>query len=391
MILNGTITENSSAYKENFIMYAGYLLIVFYCLILILGLLGNSMVIYVAIRKKKYRNVTNCYVINLAVADLLFLTVAIPYTTYLGLVKDYTFGETICKIYMSLSYVFLLATCNTLAAMSIDRCLYIVLPTTKLQSRTPQTALIVCIFIWTGSLALIVPFHIIFHRATSNVTCGGNNHSNFLVCFAIFSSYYALPLFIIIVCYTKLAMHVMQSNRLTASQMKNKMVPKSLKTKQQHVTRMVIIVTLAFAICWLPIHVLELMKCANSSMLDTLIRSYPKLLYTIRALTHALAYFNSCLNPYLYALLNRNFCCDLIDIMPTCLTPRSQTSTIQTKSSNVEHKYFLLTLIPNENLLKQQETNNDGDADDEHDYREKLNKDTVGVGCQIELIAMHKK
>ncbi|CAF4739303.1 unnamed protein product, partial [Rotaria magnacalcarata] len=49
-------------------MYAGYLLIVFYCLILILGLLGNSMVIYVAIRKKKYRNVTNCYVINLAVA-----------------------------------------------------------------------------------------------------------------------------------------------------------------------------------------------------------------------------------------------------------------------------------------------------------------------------------
>ncbi|CAF3974753.1 unnamed protein product, partial [Rotaria magnacalcarata] len=199
---------------------------------------GNSMVIYVAIRKKKYRNVTNCYVINLAVADLLFLTVAIPYTTYLGLVKDYTFGETICKIYMSLSYVFLLATCNTLAAMSIDRCLYIVLPTTKLQSRTPQTALIVCIFIWTGSLALIVPFHIIFHRATSNVTCGGNNHSNFLVCFAIFSSYYALPLFIIIVCYTKLAMHVMQSNRLTASQMKNKMVPKSLKTKQQHVTRM---------------------------------------------------------------------------------------------------------------------------------------------------------
>ncbi|CAF5228846.1 unnamed protein product, partial [Rotaria magnacalcarata] len=120
-------------------------------------------------------------------------------------------------------------------------------------------------------------------------------------------------------------------------------------------------------------------------------RSYPKLLYTIRALTHALAYFNSCLNPYLYALLNRNFCCDLFDIMPTCLTPRSQTSTIQTKSSNVEHKYFLSTLIPNENLLKQQETNNDGDTDDEHNYREKLKKDTVGVGCQIELIAMHKK
>ncbi|CAF3459139.1 unnamed protein product [Rotaria socialis] len=390
MILNGTITANSSAYKENFIMFAGYLLIVFYYLIFILGLVGNSMVIYVAIRKKKYRNVTNCYVINLAVADLLFLTVAIPYTTYLGLVKDYTFGETICKIYMYLAYVFLLATCNTLAAMSIDRCFYIVLPAAKLQSRTPQTALIVCILIWASSLALIVPYHIISHRTTSNLSCGSNNHSSFLVCFVIFSSYYALPLFIIIVCYTKLAMHVMQSSRLTASQTKNKMIPKRLKTKPQQVTRTVIIVTLAFAICWLPIHVLELMKCANSSMLDSLIRSYPKLLYAVRALTHALAYFNSCLNPYLYALLNRNFCCDLIDIIPTCLKPRSQTSTIQTKHSNVKDKYFRSTLIPNRSLLKQQTTNDDN-TDDEHNYREKLKKDTADVGCQIELIAMHKK
>ncbi|CAF4769770.1 unnamed protein product [Rotaria socialis] len=153
---------------------------------------------------------------------------------------------------------------------------------------------------------------------------------------------------------------------------------------------MVIIVTLAFAICWLPIHVLELMKCANSSMLDSLIRSYPKLLYAVRALTHALAYFNSCLNPYLYALLNRNFCCDLIDIIPTCLKPRSQTSTIQTKHSNVKDKYFRSTLIPNRSLLKQQTTNDDN-TDDEHNYREKLKKDTVDVGCQIELIAMHKK
>lgn len=61
--------------------------------------------IYVAIKKKKYHNVTNCYVINLAIADLLFLTLAIPYTTYLGLVNNYPFGETVCKIYMYLTYV----------------------------------------------------------------------------------------------------------------------------------------------------------------------------------------------------------------------------------------------------------------------------------------------
>jgi hypothetical protein len=67
--------------------------------------LGNLAVIYVGIRKKKYRNVTNCYVINLALADFLFLTLSIPYTTYIGLVNTHPFGETICKMYMYLAYV----------------------------------------------------------------------------------------------------------------------------------------------------------------------------------------------------------------------------------------------------------------------------------------------
>jgi len=68
-------------------------------------ILGNAAVIYVGIRKKNYRNVTNCYVINLALADLLFLMLSIPYTTYLGLVDTYPFGNTVCKIYMYLAYV----------------------------------------------------------------------------------------------------------------------------------------------------------------------------------------------------------------------------------------------------------------------------------------------
>ena len=63
------------------------------------------MVIYVAIRKKSYRNVTNCHVINLAIADLLFLTLSIPYTIYLGMRDSYPFGDIGCLIYTYLAYV----------------------------------------------------------------------------------------------------------------------------------------------------------------------------------------------------------------------------------------------------------------------------------------------
>ena len=63
------------------------------------------MVIYVAIRKKNYQNVTNCYIINLAIADLLFLSLSIPYTLYLDMMNSYPFGHTFCKIYTYLAYV----------------------------------------------------------------------------------------------------------------------------------------------------------------------------------------------------------------------------------------------------------------------------------------------
>ena len=63
------------------------------------------------------------------------------------------------------------------------------------------------------------------------------------------------------------------------------------------------------------------MKCDNSSLLDGLISKYPRILYSIRAFTHALAYFNSCLNPYLYAAMNRHFRIDLADILPSWVSP----------------------------------------------------------------------
>jgi galanin receptor 2 len=79
----------------------------------------------------------------------------------------------------------------------------------------------------------------------------------------------------------------------------------SSEIKRRRVTRTLFSLTCAFAICWLPIHTLELLNCKR--MLDTFYDNYPSLLDTSRAIAHALSYFNSCLNPVLYALINREF------------------------------------------------------------------------------------
>lgn len=132
------------------------------------------------------------------------------------------------------------------------------------------------------------------------------------------------------------------------------------------------------------------MKCAHSSILYKLIFSYPKILYTVRAFTHALAYFNSCLNPYLYALLNRNFCFDLIDIIPQCFKCWKQTHLLQTTTSHRNTKILLTPILSNENLfiqgLKNDDEEEEDDVDDsESSDQEKLKTTSLDIACQFEL------
>jgi hypothetical protein len=137
----------------------------------------------------------------------------------------------------------------------------------------------------------------------------------------------------------------------------------------------------------LPIHILELLKCADSSILYTLIRSYPKVLYTVRAFTHALAYFNSCLNPYLYALLNRNFCFDLIDITPICSTCWKQSDLLQIKNYRSNIKVVSSPILSNEIFFKKKLHNDDDeDDDDEIYYHEKIQLTNIDLACQAQLL-----
>ena len=67
-------------------------------------------------------------------------------------------------------------------------------------------------------------------------------------------------------------------------------------------TRLVVVVVLVFAGCWLPIQIVLLLKAYDiyDPSVDTV-----KLIIQITA--HILAYMNSCVNPILYAFLSENF------------------------------------------------------------------------------------
>ena len=63
------------------------------------GILGNGMVGYIVIRKKQMWTRTNFYLLNLAVADILYLITAIPSTNYWT--NYWPCGQFWCKFFLN--------------------------------------------------------------------------------------------------------------------------------------------------------------------------------------------------------------------------------------------------------------------------------------------------
>ncbi|CAF3371504.1 unnamed protein product [Rotaria socialis] len=284
------------------------------CLVLICGICGNAIVLVVGICRRKYQhNVTNCYIMNLAITDLLFLLISVPLTTYLAVNRIWIFGQFICKMHIYLAHVLLQATCLTLAAMSIDRYLTIVHEICYRKYRKPKTALLICVLIWAASCVFMFPYDYLSHRHDDKnnqssvvLDCTVNdNDSLFSSCLFTFLFYYLLPLLIIGLCYSRILLHVQRSAHEIAKQLYGQ-PRQSINFKKRRVQRTLLALTLAFALCWLPIHVLELLSCSQI-LSNSFSSRHVHILTAARAIAHGLSYFNSCLNPLLYAILNKSY------------------------------------------------------------------------------------
>ena len=73
---------------------------IFYAIVCICGLVGNSLVIYVVLWFSKMHTVTNTYILHLAMADECFL-VGIPFLIATMAMREWPFGTTLCKVYFT--------------------------------------------------------------------------------------------------------------------------------------------------------------------------------------------------------------------------------------------------------------------------------------------------
>ena len=77
-------------------LWPNKLIILVYFIIFVVGLVSNVIVVYFIFFNKKMQTMTNKFIINLAVADLLVLLICIPVTISRFISEEWILGEFMC-------------------------------------------------------------------------------------------------------------------------------------------------------------------------------------------------------------------------------------------------------------------------------------------------------
>ncbi|XP_056150802.1 C-C chemokine receptor type 6a [Lampris incognitus] len=301
-------------------------------IICILGFIGNSLVIVTYALYKRTKSMTDVYLLNVAIADLLFVAV-LPLIVY-NEKASWSMGPVACKLLRGAYSVNLYSGMLLLACISTDRYLAIVQARRSFKLRSLLYSQIICTIVWALAFTLSFPTFHFYHRYLPSHLMDGeydeeelgivipeyegtvkkemsNNSSpptkieyvcefmftdnemaqqmKVLVPSAQLAVGFFLPLLVMLFCYSCIIVTLLRARNF-----------------QRHkAVRVVLVVVLVFIACHLPYNV--------TLLYDTVTMFKPQkcdgvdILQVAKTVSETIAYLHCCLNPLLYAFVGVKF------------------------------------------------------------------------------------
>lgn len=273
-----------------------------YSLICVFGLLGNILVVITFAFYKKAKSMTDVYLLNMAIADILFV-LTLPFWAVTHATGKWTFSNDVCKLMKGIYAVNFNCGMLLLACISVDRYIAIVQATKSFwfRSRTLAHSKIICLVVWVLSLVISSPtfvFNQKYNMQNSNVYVCEPKYDQesdpimwkllVLVLQLLFGFF--VPLVLMVFCYMFIVKTLVQAQN----------------SKRHRAIRVVIAVVLVFLACQIPHNIILLMTAANLGRVN---RScgHEKLMGYTENVTEVLAFLHCCLNPVLYAFIGQRF------------------------------------------------------------------------------------
>uniref|UniRef100_A0A182MUV2 G-protein coupled receptors family 1 profile domain-containing protein n=1 Tax=Anopheles culicifacies TaxID=139723 RepID=A0A182MUV2_9DIPT len=368
---NGSTVAPPSA--NNDIIFSNKLVQIVFCVlyssIFVLGVFGNVLVCYVVFRNKAMQTVTNLFITNLALSDILLCVLAVPFTPSYTFMRRWVFGKLLCHTVPLAQGCSVYISTLTLTSIAIDRFFVIIYPFHPRMKLS--TCITIIVLIWSFAIMVTMPYglYMKLHGVASNGTDGtANTLSSAMYCeelwpseemrktFSIVTSIlqFVLPFIIMAFCYVCVSIRLNDRAR-TKPGSKTSRREEADRDRKKRTNRMLISMVAIFGISWLPLNVVNMCNDFNSDINSW--RFYNLIFF----IAHLTAMSSTCYNPFLYAWLNDNFRKEFKQVLP-CFDPsRGRAGTIggnragggwrSERTCNGNNDTVQETLIPSSQIL----------------------------------------
>ena len=279
--------------KINVRQIAGQLLPPLYSLVFIFGFVGNLLVVLILINCKKLKSMTDIYLLNLAISDLLFL-LTMPFWAHYA-ADQWVFGNAMCKFFTGLYHIGYFGGIFFIILLTIDRYLAIVHAVFALKARTVTFGVVTSGVTWVVTVFASLP-GIIFIKSLeehSGYACAPYFPLGWKNFHTVMRSILGLvlPLLVMIVCYSGIIKTLLRCRN---------------EKKKHKAVRLIFVIMIVYFLFWAPYNIVLLLStfqeffglstCKSSSQLDQAMQ-----------VTETLGMTHCCINPIIYAFVGEKF------------------------------------------------------------------------------------
>ncbi|CAF0751691.1 unnamed protein product [Adineta ricciae] len=309
---DGCNNETSIALNTLFISIFSILLLI----VMLIGVVGNLLVIYVVLNYGRLKTVTNTYLLHLALSDLVFLS-GIPFFVSSLITRGWIFGGFVCKLFFLTQGVNQYTSIIILALLSFDRYLAVCYSAKSIVWRSRVNPNLLLILTWILSFVLMLPiiaFTTAQYFSLSKVQCTINfPYSDSRVVYYIFVAYtstitFVFPLSLMTYFYIKIVRRL--KHRVSQQHRRSRT---SIRTRRK-VSVLVLAVISVHICCCSPYWAFQVMTTSE------VIPQTSSILIHTSSICQFLLFVNSATNPVLYAFLSENFRLSFKRVFYCCLS-----------------------------------------------------------------------
>ncbi|KAG8521505.1 C-C chemokine receptor type 2, partial [Galemys pyrenaicus] len=279
--------------KTNVKHIAATLLPPLYSLVFISGFVGNMLVVLTLINCKKLRSMTDIYLLNLAISDLLFLFTLPFWAQYAA--NEWVLGNGMCKLFTGLYHVGYFGGIFFIILLTIDRYLAIVHAVFALKARTVGFGWGTSVVTWVVAVLASLPgiFFTKSQKEDDRLSCGPYFPPAWKSVHTIMRSTLGLvlPLLVMIICYSGILKTLLRCRN---------------EKKKHKAVRLIFAIMIMYFLFWAPYNIVlllttfqehfDLSNCQSTSHLDQAMQ-----------VTETLGMTHCCINPIIYAFVGEKF------------------------------------------------------------------------------------